>query len=540
MADVGGIMNLAALLGVGGANGTTPAAPDGALAGLFGGLVTDAGNGFTGAAPTVGFGVTADAEGVVEADLASLLKGLFGEDGTDLNALLAKLKPAEGEGLNITVSGDVTEIRQMVMKLTAVAQVLAENNITLDDLSESSDKLTNALVALGMDPEEAEGVAEGIIGSIKDAEAKLKLLMAGKTDEVMHDALADMLALLAAASATTALTPVSVTFTQAQSAPGMMKPVAARGAFAAPVQGIDLARELAGIGGDAAPAEKAAGVLPSLLVEGGEVTVHTGTLPADDKTAVELAVTPATPQPVAAQAPVAEPVVAQVMPKTGEKVAADKILDKPKGEVVHTLKGDDAAAVETVDAAPAAAKVVDGTASPHHAAGQVEGAGAAKDDATNMPSFAERMAQADRAAVARQAVVQMSQLAGNGGGHVRMQLTPVELGQLDIDLKIQDGVVTGSISATERAVVEHLARELQNLKQGLAEAGLKIGGDGLNLMLNAGGHNSANQFAGQQGQQAGGGTGGNFTGTAGADDLPADVLTSSAWINPDQLVDVRI
>jgi flagellar hook-length control protein FliK len=118
---------------------------------------------------------------------------------------------------------------------------------------------------------------------------------------------------------------------------------------------------------------------------------------------------------------------------------------------------------------------------------------------------------------------------------VRMTLNPPELGRIDIQLSIQDGIVSGAISASDSAVIEQLARDINQLRQSFVDAGLKLGDQGISLMLN----NNPQQQSGQHGQ------GQNSQGPAWqGDDAARDLMDlatpAAAWVAPDRLVDVRI
>jgi len=163
------------------------------------------------------------------------------------------------------------------------------------------------------------------------------------------------------------------------------------------------------------------------------------------------------------------------------------------------------------------------------------------------PRFAERLAQAQQHQALQQVAIAIQPLLNNGqGGAVRMTLNPPELGRIEIHLKIEAGQVSGAIAATEPAVVEHLARELPALRQALADAGLRLGDQGLSLMLgqNPDGRdpNQPNPFAGNgqngQGQRRGDANHSGpdeAHGTLGA--TPSGV---SRWVAPERVLDTEV
>jgi hypothetical protein len=149
----------------------------------------------------------------------------------------------------------------------------------------------------------------------------------------------------------------------------------------------------------------------------------------------------------------------------------------------------------------------------------------------NRTSFSARVTQFARAAnVGLQAQPVIKALAEQGGGQVRVTLRPAELGEIEIDLRVHEGRVQGTIAAQNPEVIEQLARELQILKQGLTDAGYQLGDEGLAFMLS---------------QDGDGGTGGQDheqenSLLAEQDDLDEEKQVSGDWINPERMVDVKI
>jgi flagellar hook-length control protein FliK len=159
-------------------------------------------------------------------------------------------------------------------------------------------------------------------------------------------------------------------------------------------------------------------------------------------------------------------------------------------------------------------------------------------------ALAERLYQAQQAQVGQQVQIAIQPLLQNGqGGNVRMTLNPPELGKIEIHLKVEGGQVQGSIAAHEPAVIEHLVRELPTLRQSLLDAGLKLGDQGLSLMLNNQQNpqqqSAQNPFAGfaeGQGQRSTGQPEAEL-GTTSANELLTATIPGR-WIAPTQLVDV--
>ena len=149
--------------------------------------------------------------------------------------------------------------------------------------------------------------------------------------------------------------------------------------------------------------------------------------------------------------------------------------------------------------------------------------------------------------VGRQVAVQIQPLLEQGGGTVRLQLNPVELGRVIVELTVAEGKVHGAIAASEPRVVEQLARELHTLRQGLADAGLKVSEQGINLMLSS--DNGNGQF-GQQGQNASAqatpssrrGSSAGVTGGMSEEgaDVPQLLGNLAQWVSPDRMLDVNV
>jgi flagellar hook-length control protein FliK len=169
---------------------------------------------------------------------------------------------------------------------------------------------------------------------------------------------------------------------------------------------------------------------------------------------------------------------------------------------------------------------------------------AAMPHAAQAATLAERLHQAQQAQAVQQVQLAIQPLLNNGqGGSVRMTLNPPELGKIEVHLKLENGQVQGVIAAQEPGVVEHLARELPTLRQSLVDAGLKIGDQGLSLML--GNQQQPDQQPGQnpfaalpeeRGRRQGGDQNATF-GTASAEELATGALPGR-WVAPTQLVDV--
>jgi len=146
--------------------------------------------------------------------------------------------------------------------------------------------------------------------------------------------------------------------------------------------------------------------------------------------------------------------------------------------------------------------------------------------------FSDRLLQAARAQVTQQASVQLTQMAKDGGGTVRIKLNPEELGTINIELEVLNGRVQGSISAERPEVIEQMARDLQLLKQSLETAGFSLGDNGLSLQLTQDGADDNDAQHANNGSHAG--TSEDLDGTDGEGDAP------QRWLAPDRLLDLNV
>jgi flagellar hook-length control protein FliK len=136
---------------------------------------------------------------------------------------------------------------------------------------------------------------------------------------------------------------------------------------------------------------------------------------------------------------------------------------------------------------------------------------------------------AERAQVAEQVSIQVKNLVAKGGGHIRMTLNPAELGQVEIQLQVKEGKVHGTILAQNLEVIEQMARDLRSLQQSLADAGLELGAEGIQFQLREE-HESSQQQASQ----------GNANDEGYEEELEIENPVTSAWTDPDKLIDVSI
>lgn len=461
-----------------------------------------------------------------------------------------------GDAPALTITGEAETLSAFVQHLKDIYQkVVVEGGLTIGELGDAQE-LAAALVKQGMSEEQAFGVAERIQTMLEILEnqqdgQKIDEKTAGSLVAMMLAVMGQQVSVEAEGAVDGEAQAFSLQIVSVEVTEVPIKAAPQAGAMASwqmRVSG-DVARDLLGLDANAQPKLEEPVVEP-VTTRKVEVTVK-----ADGDASVAVALpdvkTDAVPM-VGLQHPAAVTGQAQadaaaqastVMENvpSASRIAADEKIEAPKGETYYKLQADKQG-VETLEAVKPVANAQEQeplagqNSQPQTSIAQVAqpahltAAGA---------GFAERVEKiqemVEKAGVGRQVAVQMQPLLENGGGTVRINLKPVELGQITVEMTVRDGQVHGSISASDPVVMEQLARELHSLRHGLADAGLKLGEQGINLMLN----NGANQdHAGQGGRNgqtfAGGGRG------AGSDS-DGDLATGlAAWVAPDRVLDVNV
>lgn len=477
-----------------------------------------------------------------------------------------------GDGPVLTVSGEEETLAAFVQKLKDIYQkVVVEGGLTIGQLSDSKE-LAGALTKLGMAPDEAMGVAERI-------QTMMKLLKQQQDvdDETAGSLVAMMLAVMGQNGAPAAVTGQGDAAAEPTFGLQIMsvedKPVTAAGgqtsamaAWQMRMSG-DVTRDLLGLGGKAAASDVAmpdTGDMAAGKTEAGRKVELT--LTTDGDAAIGVAVPEIKPAPVPQPATVAPTVPSAVTDThaqtdfamagnttaTAVKVMADEKIEAPKGETYYRLQADKHG-VETLEAVKPLTDVKDMPQVANQATGaamtQALGLAQAETPAHLTAAgagYAERITQiqdmVEKAGVGKQVNVQMQPLLEQGGGTVRINLNPRELGQITVELTVKDGSVHGAIAASEPAVVEQLARELHSLRHGLADAGLKVGEQGINLMLSNSNHQSGNQGqTGQESRATADAMARHAGVTAGAAAMGEDLATNlSGWVSPDRVLDVNV
>ncbi|MBV6634235.1 MAG: flagellar hook-length control protein FliK, partial [Alphaproteobacteria bacterium] len=123
-----------------------------------------------------------------------------------------------------------------------------------------------------------------------------------------------------------------------------------------------------------------------------------------------------------------------------------------------------------------------------------------------------------------QVSLQVSQAAKAGQSQLRIQLSPAELGTIDVELNFDgDGNVTGKLIAEKAETLDMLRNDSRTLEKALQDAGLTLGSDGLEFSLRDGGEGDANpEFAGNG---SGGAGEGDEDNSDAADWQHVDIIT---------------
>jgi flagellar hook-length control protein FliK len=563
------------------APGTVPAGEAGAglaAPGLFGALVADGMDGVA-AGPDLAAGepLTAGADAFLEAAVPVAAGAALTPKLAD--GLALQVQQPVLPGGQVQVQGTIEAVQQLAVQVQVLYQSLVETGtLTVGQFAKGGD-LAAALIQQGMAPEEAAAYAERIETMLDVLEAQ-GLVQDGQAGERTGELAMALLASLLQGAQQPAWQTVQVTtqteqlVVQVQVQVQQTSLVQGYGAVGGQgrmpgqhpaLQGLDLARAV--LGHEAPTVAAATQTQPTVLPMEALVQVQTTPASADDMptatlAAVQLVVGSAQPmQPAYKPAPqaglgagVAQPVALEALVQAPSGVEQFRWQREGERDVLKGMPlvdmGKSEPTLPRADATPLALPAPQDAATslPQPLTAPLAGPTQPIGDAAMVlptpvadhATLTARLEQAQHARVAQQLTLQFQPLADTGGGKVRMTLNPPELGRIDVELTIRNGEVQGSVAASERAVLEHLVRELPVLRQGLADAGLRVNEQGLSLLLSDGGNG---QQAGQQfGQQAGQGGHANGSLWLGGDDVvAADAgVEASRWVAPERLMDVRV
>ena len=149
-------------------------------------------------------------------------------------------------------------------------------------------------------------------------------------------------------------------------------------------------------------------------------------------------------------------------------------------------------------------------------------------------SFAHMLGRASQANVSEQVVFHVKTAVANGNSKIHIQLTPEELGKVDIKLHVDATGKTGvTIVADTQSTLDLLQKDVQGLQKALADAGLKADSGSLNFNLRGG---QQEQGGRQDGSQAAA----NYRKSQPEEEInPAVVVRSYTVAMPDGL-DIKI
>lgn len=451
-------------------------------------------------------------------------------------------------GGQVQVQGTIQAVQQLAVQVQVLYQSLVETGtLTVGQFANGSD-LTAALIQQGMAPEDAAAYAQRVATMLDVLEAQ-GLVQDGQAGELAMTLLASLLQGAQQPAWQTMPLLVQVQHTNTVQSFGI---VAQQGRWPGQhptLHGLDLARAVLGNAGGPMLTSDAQ---PEFVTLPTEARIHVQTVPTNGATddagaAAVLLALPANKTALTGGlgtgAGVVQPVALEALVQAPSGVEQFRWQREGEQEVLKALS-----LTEGRKEDPAVLKVdvksLDGTPllqTPVAAALLPQGLTVAGGPGLDHATLSARLEQAQQARVAQQLTLQFQPLADNGGGKVRMTLNPPELGRIDVELTIRNGEVQGRVAATDPAVLEHLVRELPTLRQGLADAGLRVNEQGLSLLLSDGGNG---QQAGQQfGQHAGQGartTGNRWLGGDEAVDGDAITAAASHWVAPERLMDVRI
>ncbi len=480
------------------------------------------------------------------------------DDALGASVEVANPKVAEAQSLQVQqpvllggqvqVQGSIQAVQQLAVQVQVLYQSLVETGtLTVGQFANGSD-LTAALIQQGMAPEDAAAYAQRVATMLDVLEAQ-GLVQDGQAGELAMTLLASLLQGAQQPAWQTMPLLVQVQHTNTVQSFGIVGQQGRWPGQHPALHGLDLARAVLGNAGGPMLTSDAQ---PEFVTLPTEARIHVQTVPTNGATddagaaAVLLALPankPALTGGLGTGAGVVQPVALEALVQAPSGVEQFRWQREGEQEVIKALS-----LTEGRKEDPAVLKVdvksLDGTPllqTPVAAALLPQGLTAAGGLGLDHATLSARLEQAQQARVAQQLTLQFQPLADNGGGKVRMTLNPPELGRIDVELTIRNGEVQGRVAATDPAVLEHLVRELPTLRQGLADAGLRVNEQGLSLLLSDGGNG---QQAGQQfGQHAGQGahtTGNRWSGGDEAVDGDAITAAASHWVAPERLMDVRV
>ena len=494
---------------------------------------------------------SADMKGVSSESLLSDLFGSSDVAGGGLDGLLSQF----GEG-------EVTAVfyQKIVVEIQKVSVSLHTSGVDLSGI-QSLDQLAAAFEKMGMPQDMAQAKAKRVDEAIRLMQKRLGIEVESET-AVEENALSSVLFSMFHGSglaqsellASSASIQVSHTMLAFESSNSLVSSDVAMKVL----KGESLSPALKGaLGENALPAEGKASVTPQPLVHTkvADVPVQSvegefAPMTAKDFATADITALKATPDAVA-QAPVKQSAeIATLADDAGQFVAAnedvakqrkstssiseDKLLGDVKARDLFTVKpAKDMGMEMNMQLETFDGEVMD-VEMTEDGGQEVAELVAQKTAFDNRVEGLSRPAMAKISTISSQVDIQMRQLINQNGGQVKFRLDPPELGEVNVELKIQGGSVKGTIIVQSIEAAEQLARDLRLLQESLQEAGLNLSEEGLKFQLQDEQPDSDHQHASGESEE------GSDTGSDTDADINAQGDVAAEWVRPDALVDVSI
>lgn len=202
--------------------------------------------------------------------------------------------------------------------------------------------------------------------------------------------------------------------------------------------------------------------------------------PSINKQPASKDVAPPGPNPTSAQS---EAPRAPAMDAAAASLAAND--DEPKPSQATSQSSPPSSATDARQATPTVAVDAGQDRAPEQGADRAvrsESAVEGKEKATDARSTGEsNLTQAERVRLV-QRVARAFQVLGDGGGQVRLRLSPPELGSVRLDVTIRNGTMTAHLEAESAGAREALLDNLPALRERLAEQNIKLESFEVDLM----------------------------------------------------------
>ncbi len=164
------------------------------------------------------------------------------------------------------------------------------------------------------------------------------------------------------------------------------------------------------------------------------------------------------------------------------------------------------------------------------------GSGQTTQRAQNVPTPHRPRPQIPPQYVTNQVAVQIQKAVGQGMDNIRIQLSPAELGRVDVKLEIaKDGRTVAVVTADRTDTLDLLQRDARSLQQALQEAGLNVDSNSLSFNLRGDGSAFERELS-----ERGGVTGAGSGDDAAPESDIAEVPAAPRNLVSDDRVDVEV